>query len=167
MIHRHLDYDPHTPVTALGLAALDDLLDRGDLGDWTPLARAVAAEPDGDLARAIEALCTSHAMYGTSSLWLRWIATVRRAHAEVDQRPAVGLRELRERAGLTQAAVARRMRLGQPDVSKLEQRGDVRLSTLSDYVNATGSELAVEARGPDGTRVSLAIGRSAKYRRPR
>ena len=49
MIHRHLDYAPDTPVSELGDAALDDLLDRGDLRDWQLLAKAIAADPFGGL----------------------------------------------------------------------------------------------------------------------
>lgn len=47
MRHRHLDVPAGTPPDQLGAAAIDDLLDRGDLDDWTPLARAVAADPWG------------------------------------------------------------------------------------------------------------------------
>ena len=36
MRHRHLDVDPTAPPAELGLAALDDLLERGDLDDWRP-----------------------------------------------------------------------------------------------------------------------------------
>ncbi|MBK8538846.1 MAG: hypothetical protein IPL60_02405 [Ardenticatenia bacterium] len=41
MIHRHLAYPDDAAVTALGDAAIDDLLDRGDLHDWQPLAKAI------------------------------------------------------------------------------------------------------------------------------
>jgi hypothetical protein len=80
MVHRHLDYPPGTPVEELGPAAIDDLLDRGDLRDWAPLFRAVAAEPWGRVAEMILHLCEAHPMYGTSRLWPAYIAH-RRASA--------------------------------------------------------------------------------------
>jgi hypothetical protein len=76
MIHRHLDYDG-VPVDQLGLAALDDLLDRGDFSDWRPLARAVAANPCGPLADRVLHRCDAHPMQGTSALWRAWIAARR------------------------------------------------------------------------------------------
>jgi hypothetical protein len=38
----------------------------------------------------------------------------------------------------------------QPEVSKLERRGDIRLSTLRSYVEALGGSLSVVARFEDG-----------------
>jgi hypothetical protein len=73
MIHRHLDNDVG-PIEEWGLAALDDLLERGDLGDWRPLARAIAADPFGPLAERILKLCDAHPIYGTSAAWRNWIA---------------------------------------------------------------------------------------------
>lgn len=69
MRHRHLDDPPGTPVEDLGLAAIDDLLDRGDLDDWRPLLRAVGADPWGRLADDVLHLVRAHPMYGTSVLW--------------------------------------------------------------------------------------------------
>src|SRR3989304_748092 len=40
MRFRHLDHASATAVTDLGPAALGALLERGDLGAWTPLLRA-------------------------------------------------------------------------------------------------------------------------------
>lgn len=77
MRYRHLDYPPGTPVEALGRAAIDDLLDRGDLRDWAPLARAIARDPRGELADTVLHLCAAHPMYGTSVLWSSWIGRLR------------------------------------------------------------------------------------------
>ena len=79
MIHRHLDYPPATPSSQLGPAAIDDLLDRGDLDDWASLARGVATEPWGPLAETILRLCAAHPMYGTSALWTAYVASCRAA----------------------------------------------------------------------------------------
>ena len=73
MRHRHLDYEG-VPVEDLGLAALDDLLERGDFGDWRPLARAIARDPHGALSERVLHLCEAHPIQGTSALWRAWIA---------------------------------------------------------------------------------------------
>lgn len=59
---------------------------------------------------------------------------------------AFRLRELREKAGLTQAEVADRIGVGQRQVSKIEH-GDLetaRIGTIRRYVEAVGGELTVE-----------------------
>jgi transcriptional regulator with XRE-family HTH domain len=61
------------------------------------------------------------------------------------------LRQLRDRAGRAQTAVAVELGTGQSDVSKLERRGEVQLSTLQRYVTAVGGRLEVLVRWPDGT----------------
>jgi len=73
VIHRHLDVAPGTAPEDLPSAALVDLLDRGDLADWRPLAVAVAGDPHGPLADRVVRLLRAYPMYGTTSLWLAWI----------------------------------------------------------------------------------------------
>jgi len=58
----------------------------------------------------------------------------------------------RRERGLTQQQVAERLGMTQPEVSKLERRRDVRLSTLRGYVTALGGELVVTARFGDEER---------------
>jgi len=77
MEFRHLDYPEGTPVEELGPAALDDLLERGDLADWAPLARAVRNDPWGEVANTVLRICDAHPMYGTSTLWRAWIERLR------------------------------------------------------------------------------------------
>ncbi len=67
MKHRHLDGDG-LPVEALGLAALDDLRERGDFTDGRPLVRAIAADPFGPLSARVLRLCRAHPIVGTSAL---------------------------------------------------------------------------------------------------
>ncbi|MFW6083769.1 MAG: helix-turn-helix domain-containing protein [Gemmatimonadota bacterium] len=150
MEFRHLDYAPGTPATELGPAALEALLDRGDLDDWAPLARAIADDPWGETAETVLRLCDAHPMYGTSALWRAWIERRRGSQ----EREATTLTEARERTGLTQTRVAERLGIGQSDVSKLERRSDVLLSTLRAYARAIGARLHVALEGPgdDGPR---------------
>jgi len=59
------------------------------------------------------------------------------------------LAQLRRVRGLTQQQVAKSLEMTQPQVSRVEHRTDVLLSTLRLYVEALGGELAVLARFPD------------------
>ncbi|MEO8084508.1 MAG: helix-turn-helix transcriptional regulator [Ardenticatenales bacterium] len=149
MIHRHLDYPPDAPLTARGDAALDDLLDRGDLHDWQPLLRAIAADPFSDLADRVLGLCDANPRYGTSPLWRAWIAR-RRALALAGHAPAVSLAELRRRRGLSQQALAERIGMSQSDLSKAERRTDWKVSTLAAIVEGMGLRVRVVALDEDG-----------------
>jgi hypothetical protein len=62
--------------------------------------------------------------------------------------PKLPLRALREAAGRTQVDVADAMRAAQGDISRLEQREDVKLSTLLRYVEALGGELDIVVTMP-------------------
>lgn len=145
MIHRHLDYSEDAPVTAVGDAAIDDVLDRGDLRDWQPLLRAIAIDPFGEVAERVLRLCDANPRYGTSPLWRAWIAK-RRAMAQAARGPELSLADLRRRRGLSQAALAARIGMSQSDLSKTEHRTDWRISTVASIVEGLGLrvKLAVE-----------------------
>jgi DNA-binding XRE family transcriptional regulator len=143
---RNLDQSRSATVQELGAAALDDLLDRGDFAAWTPIAREIASNPGGPVAETVLKLCDAHPMYGTSALWREWIAR-RRAQQTSAARPS--LAEVRGKAGLTQQQMAERLGISQADVSKLERRGDVRLSTLHAYARALGATLRTTLQFPD------------------
>jgi DNA-binding XRE family transcriptional regulator len=144
VIHRHLNYAADTAVEQLGPAALDDLVERGDLADWAPLAAAVARDPFGELAATVEQLCDAHPMYGTSPLWRAFIDRAR-ARVEGPHRRRLNLAAFRRAAGVTQATLAARLGMSQSDLSKLERRADLRLSTLRSYVAGLGGQLALLA----------------------
>jgi hypothetical protein len=137
MRFRHLDYSTDTPVERLGPAAIESLLERGDLHDWAPLLRSVASAPWGRTAETVLRVCEAHPIYGTSDLWRTWIERLRRR----EKTEAETLAAARLRAGLTQAEIGRRMGISQSDVSKLERRGDARVSTLQAYARALGGRL--------------------------
>jgi DNA-binding XRE family transcriptional regulator len=154
MEHRHLDVEPGTPVAELGLAALDDLLERGDLDDWQPLLAEVRRDPEGAVADRILHLVERHPMGGTSELWRSWIEGRRAAARE--QHVGARLKELRRRRGLTQRQVAERLGMTQPEVSRLEGRSDARLSLVRAFVRSLGGELETTARF-DGETIALDI----------
>ena len=143
MIHRHLEVSGGTPPDKLPSAAIIDLLERGDLDDWRPIAVAIARAPDGELSRRVSRLIDEYPIYGTSPLWRAWIDRSRaRAEGVLGDR-VVDLASFRREAGLTQVELALRLGISQSDLSKLERRRDVRLSTLEAWAAALGSRLRV------------------------
>ena len=149
MRHRHLEYDPSTPLEHLESAAIVDLLDRGDLAAWKPLLRAIRREPCGQLAQRVVELCSRFPMYGTSPLWREWIE---RCRARVENEPiahdAESLAAIRRASGFSQIDLAQRIGMSQSDLSKFERRDDVRISTLRSYVEGLGAKLELCVREP-------------------
>lgn len=72
-------------------------------------------------------------------------------------RDALALRDLRVERGVTQVELAERLGKSQGNVSELERRDDVYLSSLREYVEALGGRLEVAAVF-DEERTALAIG---------
>lgn len=162
MIHRHLDVPPSTPLREMPLAAIHDLLERGDLDDWRPLLREIEIDPGGETARAVARLIDVYPMYGTSPLIRAWIERCRnrRASPGSGEKGAVRLAELRRSLGLTQTELAGRMGISQSDYSKLERRRDLRVSTLRSASRAMGGRLGLRVELPDRVvDIELAEGR--------
>lgn len=59
------------------------------------------------------------------------------------------LRDLRQARQLTQQKMAKRLGVRQHSISRLEQRSDMLLSTLRDYIGQMGGELVLTVRFPD------------------
>ena len=72
-----------------------------------------------------------------------------------DQR--LPLRALREAAGATQEEVADRSGMDQSEISRIEQRDDLKLSTLRRYAQALGAQIEVTAVLDSGHRIRLEI----------
>jgi hypothetical protein len=60
------------------------------------------------------------------------------------------LGELRQARHLTQVALAEALATSQAEISKVEHRTDVYVSTLRRYIEALGGQLDITARFPDG-----------------
>jgi predicted transcriptional regulator len=56
------------------------------------------------------------------------------------------LRDIRQAAGLTQVELAERLKIDQASVSRTEQRDDILVSTLRDYIEAMGGALRIDAK---------------------
>jgi len=88
-------------------------------------------------------------------------ADVAQAHAEaeeMDRVHAMNLAMIRKAAQLTQVEVAKRLGVGQAAVSRMENRGDMLLSTLYDYLTATGADAASIVVVVHGQRIELDLG---------
>lgn len=70
---------------------------------------------------------------------------------------AVSLAQLRQRQGLTQVELAERMGVKQSNLSLIESRGDVLVSTLAKMASAMGGELSIQVRFPGGANQKIAI----------
>lgn len=64
---------------------------------------------------------------------------------------AMDLAELRENLDVTQEELASRLRISQSNVSRLEKRRDMLVSTLRDVVEAFGGQLHITAEFPEGS----------------
>jgi transcriptional regulator with XRE-family HTH domain len=81
-----------------------------------------------------------------------------RAESEREFRRIVeemSLQRLREARHLTQTNLAKVLGVSQSEVSKIERRTDVYVSTLGSYIEAMGGRLEVSAIFPDGGIVKI------------
>jgi transcriptional regulator with XRE-family HTH domain len=67
----------------------------------------------------------------------------------------MSLRDLRKARKKTQIRVARELGIKQENVSRLEKRADLLISTLRGYVEAMGGELRLVAEFPDRPPITL------------
>ena len=74
----------------------------------------------------------------------------------------LSLRDLRKKLDFTQVDVAHRLKKGQDVVSRIEQRGDLLLSTLNDYIHSLGGELELVCRFKDRPAVRIASAPAAR-----
>lgn len=65
------------------------------------------------------------------------------------------LQELRKAMDLTQSEIADRQGVRQVNISNLEKRSDMLLSTLRNYVESMGCELEIFIKTPDQSHVKI------------
>ncbi|MFD2644140.1 helix-turn-helix domain-containing protein [Pseudomonas japonica] len=65
------------------------------------------------------------------------------------------LQALRRELEVTQESLAERMAVGQANISKVEKRSDMLISTLRDYIEALGGTLELVAHMPNRAPVKL------------
>jgi hypothetical protein len=76
-------------------------------------------------------------------------AMARAAERNRDLSHKIDLATLRQALKLSQAQLAKKMRVNQPEVAKIEKRADMLLSTLAGVLGAMGAELKIIASFPD------------------
>lgn len=76
--------------------------------------------------------------------------------AEINERQMT-LKMLRQAKQLTQSTIAELLEMDQSEVSRLESRSDMLLSTLRRFVEATGGEMHIVVNYPNGSPVELFI----------
>jgi hypothetical protein len=64
---------------------------------------------------------------------------------------------------MTQDQLAATLEIAQGDVSKIEHRTDIYLSTLRRYIEAMGGELKIVASFPDGAEIPVVIAEADEY----
>ena len=67
----------------------------------------------------------------------------------------MSLRDLRKARERTQEHVAKELGINQENVSRIEKRSDLLISTLSGYIEAMGGKLSLVAEFPDRPPVTL------------
>jgi DNA-binding transcriptional regulator YiaG len=104
---RNVDADPRAPVETWPYEAVVTCIERGTVGDWARLARAIRDQPYGVVAREVEEYLSYEQPWGVGSLLTRRIAQARR-QLEQRERAAVAaeVRDLVERSGLSPAGFA-------------------------------------------------------------
>ena len=103
---------------------------------------------------------TPHAFYAEVEADPRSRARLKAAIAEINERQAT-LAQVRKARELTQAALAQLLEMDQSEVSRLEHRSNMLLSTLQSFIRATGGELQLIATFPDSEPVQLLVGPEA------
>ncbi len=101
------------------------------------------------------AIAMSEAIAGLPASQRR--AIVRRSRELIAEE--LSLQELRKALELTQVDVAKASGKRQDEISRIEQRGDMLLSTLRDYVACFGGELELVCTFKGGKAVRIRTGR--------
>lgn len=107
---RNVQVGPGTPIEQWPYEALVTVIERGTVGDWAGLTRAIRREPWGVVARQVEEYLASERPWGVGPLLRRAIDGAR-ADAERSERETVSrhVADLIARSGLSQAEFAQRI----------------------------------------------------------
>ena len=79
-----------------------------------------------------------------------------KARAEEILAEEMSLRALRHAREMTQSTLAEKLGINQENVSRIEKRTDLLLSTLTKYVESMGGKLRIVAEFPDSPPITLA-----------
>lgn len=79
---RNLDFEESAPIDQWPAEAIETVMDRGSLSDWSRLADAIRRNPWGPAARTAEAISSWDEHYGVDALMAE---VIRRAREDVDR----------------------------------------------------------------------------------
>jgi DNA-binding XRE family transcriptional regulator len=97
-------------------------------------------------------------VYGGAEATFRRVVQLVESGGSTVPPETVRLAELRQGRGLSQAEVAERAGVKQANISRIEGRDDLKVSTLARVVAAMGGTLSIRAMFPDGTERELDFG---------
>lgn len=83
MEHRNLNHQDLT------LAAIDNIIERGELPDWVPLLRAIESDPFGDVAEKTLRICKANQVYGSTAVFRKFVESKRALSGSPNNRQAV------------------------------------------------------------------------------
>ena len=69
---------------------------------------------------------------------------------KIELREDMALHELRKALGQSQEALAAKLDVNQPAITKMERRTDIRISSLKRMIEAMGGSLEIKAHFPQG-----------------
>lgn len=106
---RNVDAHPDDPVASWPYEALVAAIERGSVHEWARVTRVLAADPWGDVARAVESYLTYAEESPVAALFARAL-TRTRADMEAGERDAVAahVRDLIRASGMTARQFASR-----------------------------------------------------------
>ena len=96
-------------------------------------------------------------VHSNASVALARVDEVIRSGRPLDASRPIRLAELRQLRGLSQAELAERAGVRQANISRIESRGDLMVSTLSRLAEAMGASLSIRVRFPDGKDCELKV----------
>lgn len=154
-VFRNVEGSPRLPPEQWPYEAVVASIERGTIGDWLPLIRAIERSPWGAVARRVESYLEYSTPYGVGPLLQRAIARAR-SQAEADERQAVAaeVRSLIEASRLSHEQFARAIGTSRSRLSTYATGKVVPAATLMVRMRTVAERSrglpAPSVRGPSG-----------------
>lgn len=135
------------PKNASGVWFLDILRDGHTVNvQWqTDRGFGVSSSPDADYGEKTDEV------YGDADAVRHRVLSLLLSRGQTSPPVAVSLSELRRELGLSQIEMAERLSVQQGAVSRMERRGDIKISSLREYCQSLGGTLKLMAQFPNGS----------------
>jgi DNA-binding transcriptional regulator YiaG len=129
---RNLDFDESTPIDRWPAEAIETVMDRGSLSDWSRLADAIRRNPWGPAARTTEAISSWGEHYGADALMAE---VIRRAREDVDRQARQGYAwEIRSWRGSTGMSLREFARAAGTSPSRLSDYENAKVAPTTDVL---------------------------------